>query len=214
MNFNGDPNIGLYGFATDSYCILGIDSPRMLQKIKEMLKTEIITSTIAGTELASLFATGNSNGILLPKIVEDFELKKLKKLGFNMKIIEAKETALGNLILCNDNGCLISSSLKKHKKEISEVLGCEVETGKIAGLDIVGACAITSNAGCLCHREAKEKELKRIEEILKVRVDVGSVNYGSPYIKSGMIVNSNGVAFSEQSTGPEMGRISEVFSNE
>ena len=22
--FNGDPNIGLYGFATDSYCLLGL----------------------------------------------------------------------------------------------------------------------------------------------------------------------------------------------
>ena len=53
--------------------------------------------------------------------------------------------------------------------------------------------------------------MKKIEEILKVRVDVGTVGYGSPFIKSGIIVNSNGVVFSELSTGPEIGRIEEVF---
>jgi translation initiation factor 6 len=101
--------------------------------------------------------------------------------------------------------------LKKYKKEISDTLGCEVEIGKIADLDIVGSCAITSNIGCLCHREANEEELKRIEEILKVKVDVGSISYGSPFIKSGIIVNSKGVVFSEQTSGAEIGRIEEVF---
>jgi translation initiation factor 6 len=211
-NFNGDPNIGLYGFANDIYCFLGIELQKnVLQKIKEFLKTSFVITTVAGTELAGLFAAGNSNGIVLPKIVEDFEAKKLKRLDLNIKIMDVRETALGNLILCNDNGCLISSSLRKYKKEISDVLGCEVETGKIAGLEIVGSCAIANNVGCLCHREAKEEEIKKIEEILKVKVDVGSISYGSPFIKSGIIVNSNGVVFSEQTTGAEMGRVEEVF---
>ena len=212
-NFYGDPNIGLYGFATDKYCFLGMEpQQKILQKIKESLKVNIITSSIAGTELAGLFVAGNSNGIILPKIVEDFEMKNLKKLKLNLKVIESRETALGNLILCNDKGCLIAGQLKKYKREISNVLGCEVEIGKIAGLDIVGSTAITSNTGCLCHREANEEEIKKIEEILKVRVDVGSVSYGSPFIKSGVIVNSKGIVFSEQTTGAEMGRLSEVFS--
>ena len=211
-NFNGDPNVGLYGFATDNYCILGIEpQQKILQKIKETLKSDVLILTIAGTELAGLFAAGNSNGIVLSKIIEDYELKKLKELDLNIKIINSKETALGNLILCNDKGCLITGLLKKYKKEISDILGCEVETGKIANLDIVGSTAITSNTGCLCHREANEEEIKKIEELLKVKVDVGSVSYGSPFIKSGLIVNSKGVIFSEQTTGAEMGRLEEVF---
>lgn len=212
-NFYGDPNIGFYGFATDSYCLLGVDLQQgILQKIKEILKTEVVISSIADIQLAGLFASGNSNGILLPKITEDYELKKLKEsLDLNIRILDLKETALGNLILCNDKGCLIANQLKKYKKEISDTLGCEVEIGKIADLDIVGSCTITSNIGCLCHREANEEELKRIEEILKVKVDVGSISYGSPFIKSGIIVNSKGVVFSEQTSGAEIGRIEEVF---
>jgi translation initiation factor 6 len=202
----------MYGFATDKYCFLGANVQQsLLQRVRKTLKTEIISSTISGTELTGLFAMGNSNGIILSKIIEDYEVKKLKENGLNLKVINSNETALGNLILCNDKGCLISGSLKKFQKEISDVLGCEVEIGKIANLDIVGSCGIASNIGCLCHREAREKELKKIEEILKVKVDVGSVTYGTPYVRSGIIVNSNGVLVSDPTTGAEIGRIGEVF---
>ncbi len=212
--FNGDPNIGLYGFATDDYCLLGLESnKKILKQIKKILKTDIKFSTIAGTELSGIFIAGNKNGIILPKIIEKYELKNLKKLfDLNFEIIKSRQTALGNLILCNDNGCLISEKLKRFKKKISDVLDCEVQTGTIANLDIVGSAATTNNIGCLCHREAAEEEMVKIEELLKVKVDVGTVGYGSPFIKSGIIVNSKGIVFSELSTGPEIGRFEEVFS--
>jgi translation initiation factor 6 len=213
IDFNGDPNIGLYGFANDDYCILGLEpKKKILNQIKKTIKTGIKISTITGTELIGLFSTGNSNGIILTKIIESYELKKLKKLfDLNLEIIKSKETALGNLILCNDKGCIISKSLKKFKKKITDALGCEVEIGTIANLDIVGSAAIASNIGCLCHREAKEDEMKKLEEVLKVKVDVGTVGYGSPFIKAGIIVNSKGVLYSEGTTGAELGRIDEVF---
>jgi len=211
--FYGDPNIGLYGFATDDYCLLGLEpDKKILGKIETALGTTIKAATVAGTEFIGLFVTGNKNGIVLPHIVEDYEIKKLKSLGLNLEIIKSRETALGNMILCNDKGCLISEKLRKFKKRISGALDCEVETGKIAGLDIIGSVALANNTGCLCHRDAEESEMKKIEEILKVKVDVGTVGYGSPFIRSGIIVNSRGVLFSEFSTGPEIGRYEEVFS--
>lgn len=213
--FNGDPNVGLYGFASDNYCLLGSDlNKKILNRIETTLKTDIKITTIAGTQLIGLFAVGNKSGIVLPKIVEDYEIKKLKMFDINLEIINSKETVLGNLILCNDKGCLISEKLKKFSKKISDALNCEVETGKIAKMDIVGSVAAANNIGCLCHREAEEEEMKKIEELLKVKVDVGTAGYGSPFIKSCVIVNSNGILFSELSTGPEIGRIEEVFSNE
>jgi len=212
--FNGDPNIGLYGFATDDYCLLGLEpNKKILKQIKKILKTDIKFSTIAGTELSGIFIAGNKNGIILPKIIEKYELKNLKKLfDLNFEIIKSRQTALGNLIVCNDKGCLISGKLRRFKKKISDVLDCEVETGTIANLDIVGSAATANNIGCLCHREATEEEMVKIEELLKVKVDVGTSGYGSPFIKSGIIVNSKGVVFSELSTGPEIGRFEEVFS--
>jgi translation initiation factor 6 len=216
IDFRGDPNIGLYGFATDSYCILGTEPrKKILEQIRKILKADIRISTITGTELIGLFSSGNSNGIILTKIIEEYELKKLRKIfDINLELIKPKETALGNLILCNDKGCLISKNLTKYKKKISDVLGCEVVVGTVAGMDIVGSAAIASNTGCLCHREATEEEMRKIEKLLKVKVDVGTVGYGSPFIKSGLIVNSKGVLYSEGTTGAELGRISEVFTEE
>jgi len=203
-NFYGDPNIGLYGFATDKYSLLGI-KPRKIT----ILKTKLKVSSIAGTDLVGIFAIGNKNGILLPKIAEDYEIKKLKK--FNIEIINSRKTALGNLILCNDNGCLIPKDFSKFKKQIQDALDVEVDIGTIADLELLGSCARASNKGCLCHREATEKELEKIKNLLKVKVDIGTVGYGNPFIKAGIIVNSNGILVSDLTTGPELERIFEVF---
>lgn len=209
VQFNGDPNIGLYGFSTDSYCLLG-NKPRQKERIESLLGTEIRTTTIAGTELAGIFAAGNSFGIVLPKIAEREEIKSIKALGINTLILKSRETALGNMVLCNDKGCIISEKLKLFRKEIADCLSCEVETGRIAGMSIVGSCAIATNKGCLCHRNMTRKEADEIEGVLNVKADVGSIS-GSPFVKSGIIANSLGAIVSEKATGPELERILEVF---
>jgi translation initiation factor 6 len=210
--FNGDPNIGLYGFATESYCLLGI-RPQHLTKLEETLKVRVATSTVAGTELIGLFAAGNKNGILLPKIADEHEIKAIEKATkVHVSVIESNETALGNLIVCNDKGCLIPDKLKRFKRQIEDALDCEVAVGNVAGLDIIGSVNVANNNGCLCHIDANEEQMKRIGEVLKVKTDVGTAGFGSPFIKASLIVNSNGVAFSDMSTGPEIGRFEEVFS--
>lgn len=209
-NFSGDPNIGLYGFASDSYCLLG-NHPKHRQKMEELLKIKISAAQIAGTELVGIFAAGNSSGILLSKIIEPREKREMEKLlGINVLVIRAKETAIGNLVLCNDRGCIISAKLRKYGKDIAETLDCETAVGEVAGLHIVGSAAVATNRGCLCHREASEEELKLMEEILKARADIGSVG-GSPFVKAGIIANGSGVVVSEEATGPELQRIDEVF---
>ena len=211
INFNGDPNIGLYGFATDNYFVLGVKIKKIEKKINDILKSKGIYTTVSNTELAGIFMAGNSNGIIAPKIIKESEVKSLKKLGINIKVLRSKETAIGNLILCNDNGALISEKLKKYRKSISDVLGCDVETTEVAGLDIIGSVSVASNRGCLLHPEATSEEIKRVEDVLKVKCDVGTVSFGSPFVKSGIIVNSNGILISESSTGPELGRMGEIF---
>ena len=80
----------------------------------------------------------------------------------------------------------------------------------MAGLHIVGSAAVATNKGCLCHRDASEEELKLIEDLLKVKTDIGSIG-GSPFVKAGIIANSYGIVVSEEASGPEMQRIDEVF---
>jgi len=165
-DFYGDPNIGLYGFATESYCLMGMESDNA-KDIEKILEVEIKVSSIAGTRLVGIFIAGNKNGLLVPKILEDYELKQLKKMFDNVVIIDSKQTALGNLILCNDKGCLIPKSLEKYKEKISECLKVPVEIGTIHGSELLGSAGRASNTGCLIHREASDEEIKKIEDVIK-----------------------------------------------
>lgn len=210
-DFNGDSNVGLYGFATDSYCLLGF-KPSNIEKIKAIIGVKVICAPIAESRLNGIFAAGNKNGIIVPKITESYEIKHLKKeLGLNVEVINSKETALGNLVLCNDKGCLISNLLVKYKNQIRDALGVDVESGTVGKTEIVGSAAKATNKGFLAHREATEEELEKIENILGVKGDIGTVSFGTPFIKAGVIVNSKGLIVSGKSTGPEIDRCFEVF---
>ncbi|MCD6476670.1 MAG: translation initiation factor IF-6 [Candidatus Aenigmarchaeota archaeon] len=209
-DFYGDTNIGIYGFATDKYVLLGI-GPKNKEQLEKILKAKIHVISIASSQLIGLFCSGNKNGIIITKLVEKNEIQKLKEiLDINIEIIETEHTAQGNLILCNDNGCLISPLIEKYQEKIEKCLNVPVKVGKIGEFDIVGSVAIANNKGCLVCNDITDEQVKTIEDLLKVKVDVGSIN-GKPFIKSGIINNSNGTLISKDVTGPELQRIMEVF---
>lgn len=210
INFNGDPNLGFYTIPTDEFCIVGNNlTKKNIEKIKEILKVDVVRASISGSELVGLFSTANKNGIVLPRIAKDKEVKYFKKLGWNVYVADVKQTALGNLILVNDKGCVISRELEKIKKELEECLGVPVRVGTIAGLDVVGSAGFVTNQGLLVHRDCKEKEMKILEKTLKVEGDIGTVSFGSPFVGASIVANSNGFLVSEQTTGPELQRIDE-----
>jgi len=206
-NFLGDPNIGLYGFATDKYCMLGIKHKP--DKLKA-LDVKLNISTAMNSSLPSLFIAGNSFGIAVPALMELYELRHLEKL-FNVLVLDTDYTAIGNLVLLNDKGAVLSPLLRKHKGDIKNFFGIPCEVSKVAGTVVTGSAAITTNRGCLVHPKVKEDEKKLIEETLQVKVDIGTVNFGSPFVKSGIIANSKGLVVSEACSGPELGRITETL---
>ncbi len=212
-NFNGNPNVGLYGFATDSYCLLSKEvNKKLVKQIEEVLKVPVHQIDICGTSLIGAFLAGNSNSLLVPSIAFDSELEQLKKLKIPFTVIDTKHTALGNNILCNDNGCLLSTDFKKEEVEaIQKVLVVPTERGNIADLRIVGACGTSNTKGCVLHRDASDEDVKLIESLLKVRCETGTVNLANPYIKSAIIANSNGFIIGDLSGGPEINHIDEVL---
>ncbi len=208
-NFFGDPNIGLYSFATDRYCLLGTHRKEN-KKLREALGVPVAVSSAEHTDLAALFVAGNSSGIVVSKIFEDYELEHLKN-SFEVLVLDTDYTALGNLILLNDKGIVLSPLLKRHKEKIEKFFGLPCEITKIAGIVVVGSTGIATNRGCLLHPKVKDAEKEIIERTLKVKTDIGTVNFGSPFVKSGIIANSGGVVVSEACSGPELGRISETL---
>lgn len=209
-NFYGDPNIGLYGFATDKYCLMGLQQ-KVNKKIKSTLRVPLRVSSVMNTNFASLFIAGNSFGVVVPRILEMYELRQIKRLFDNIIVLATDYTAIGNLILLNDKGIVLSPLLRKHKGEIKKFFGLPCEISKIAGTVVVGSAAFATNKGCLLHPKVRNAEKKIIEDTLQVTSDIGTVNFGSPFVKSGVIANSHGLIVSDACSGPELGRINEVL---
>ena len=210
---DGDPNIGLYCLATDKFVI----APDERVDNLSMLSENIIYTKVSETDFLGIFMCANSNGVLVPSIMSDMRLlkleKDLKKIDENIKVvrIESNYTALGNLILCNDKHALVSPLLSDHKKEIESALGVKVKVSELQGMDIVGAICAATNKGFLMNINAEKEDYEFIEMFFGIEGDIGSVNFGSPFIKSGIVVNSRAVLVGDQTSGPEITRVDEAF---
>lgn len=208
LSFYRDPNIGLYGKATDKFLLLGLPIEERL--VKEVLGVKSLRISVAGTEFVGLFIALNSNGVILPRVTMQAEVKKFKELGLNTLILTSNYTAVGNLVAVNDKGAVISKLFSRRERgKIEDTLAVETVFGDIAGMPIVGSCCFATNKGCLLHRDAKEDEVELVESVLRVRVSKATLNFGSPFVSSGIIANRRGALIGDRSTGPEISRVME-----
>lgn len=203
----GSPSIGVYSLATDKIIIVPKSVPlKKAEKLSNWLKTQLIHTTIGGSVLVGALACANSNGILLPSFIREAELETIKSVfKGNITIMETKKTAYGNLVLPNDRGAIVDPRLKKpDRQKIADTLGVEVVPGEIADLPYVGSLAVATNKGILAHAMLEELEQKTLEEVLKVPVDVGTINCGIPYVGTGLIANRHAAISGLLTTGPEI----------
>lgn len=203
-NYEGNTTVGLYGVATNKYAVV---APEFKRKGQFDVDT-VIETYIAKTRLVGMFTAGNSNCLLVPENIARRERNTLNEADIPFEIIEATGNALGNLVLANDNGAIISPKLEDYKEQIEDALEVEVKVMKIAGIPNPGVCGRANSRGVLLHRAANESDAEKAKEVLDVEnVDIGTVNMGSPFIGSGLICNDNLMLTGEDTTGPEIGRI-------
>jgi translation initiation factor 6 len=209
------PNIGLYAVATDKFLLIPKNVPaRKATRLEKCLRVKAVKINVAGSFLNGVFVAANSNGIILPRIVydEDLDILKSNFSDIAIEVIQTKETALGNLILANDNGAIAYPRFSKEiLKTISDILNVDVAAGTIANMPIVGSLAIATNKGVLAHVNLCEEEKTVLEDILKVPVRAGTVNDGIPFVKSGIIANRFGAAVGNLTTGPELSIVGEAL---
>lgn len=203
----GSPSIGVYSLATENMVIIPVMVPE--DKAKEFanwLQAELVHTSVAGSVLVGSFSCANSNGMLLPHSIRPEEFERIKAVfKGNIKVMETKKTAYGNLILANDKGAVVDPRFKPADIEvISDTLGVEAVPTEIAGLPYVGSLACATNKGAIVHPMLKEEERKILESVLKVPIEVGTVNCGVPYVGTGLIANSHAAVAGSMTTGPEM----------
>lgn len=209
ISFQNNSNVGLFGFATDSYCLLPKNlKDSIVKEIKEALNVPVHQVNVYNTHLIGLFCVGNESTLFIPNILWDHEIKELKKLkDINLVILDTKHTALGNNIAIHKDKCLVSSNMEPSVVSKLKELGFKTKVLEIAENSTIGACIAITNKGFLLHRDAEN--LKEIEKFLELKGDIGTVNLGNPYVRTGIIANSNGYIIGKETRGPELQRIDE-----
>jgi len=203
----GSASIGVYSLATDKMVIIPKLVPlKKAERLGEWFKVKLIQTSIGGSVLVGALACANSNGILLPHFVRGEEIDAIKSFfEGNITVMEKKKTAYGNIVLANDYGAVVDLHFKASEiKEISETLGVEAVPGEIAGLPYVGSLAVATNKGVVAHPLLKDSERKLLEDVLKVPVDVTTINCGIPYVGTGLISNRYAAVAGSLTTGPEI----------
>jgi len=201
-------SIGIYCLANDQIAIVPPQVPESKrEKLAEWLNVKVVATTIGKSLINGALACSNSNGVILPPFATEDEIEAIKSVApdLNISVMDTKRTAYGNMVLSNDKGAVVDVRLEpKVVAQISDTLGVEVVGGDIAGLPYVGSLATATNKGVLAHPMIKEDEQKVLSDVLKVPVDVGTVNCGIPYVATGLIGNTYGAVAGLLTTGPEM----------
>jgi translation initiation factor 6 len=213
-NFNGTPNVGLYGYATKTHLLLGEHlQEKLLAEVLEALgNIELHIFRIAGTNMPGIFLAGNSKTILVPSIAFDYELEQLKKLNIAYTTFRTRHTCLGNNIVCNDHGAIISTDFDEtERKFIEQHLGVPTVRMDIAKLSTPGAVVVLNGKYGIIHRDATNEEVAEVEKILKVTLQPATVNLGTPYLRAGILNNAQGFIIGDQSGGPEIVHIDEAL---
>jgi len=214
----GSDYIGVFAAVSDRYVFFGNRiNERSKRILAETLKAHPIGLSIFATDLIGLFIKANSNGILVSRMIEDYELKALRELNLDlrMEVLESNLNAVGNNILANDRIALVNPDYHPNeRKQIQDVLGVEVMATEIGGFKTVGANNILTNKGFVINNRATDQEKERIDRLLGFESTRTTANTGALSVGLSAVGNSTGIVAGENTTGYELNRIIEALNIE
>ena len=213
LDFNENPNVGIYCRANESVVFLQKNLPKKVkQLVADVLGVKIVELSIADSTIIGSLLAFNSHGAIVTAYASKETFKIIENQGFKVFPIKDVINAAGNDILANDHGALVHPDLQNASvKKISDILGVSVQKGTIASFGTVGMAAVVTNKGCLTHPKMTEAEKQQLETVFDVDVMIGTVNHGFPMIGSGLVANTKGAIIGKMTTGIEMGRIEEAL---
>jgi translation initiation factor 6 len=219
FTYYGNPFIGLFARTNNKVTITRISSPDNFSRMAEILDTEFISTSFAGSALIGLYSAMNDHGILLSGVVDDSEVDKLRgdirSLGIDTEVtkLESRFTAIGNNIALNNKCAVINPNMADEHtvRKISDALDVDIESMSVAGYHTVGATIAATNKGFVAHPSISAEELDILRNVLGVDGGVGTVNGGMPFISLGIVANDEQAIVGELTTGFELHRIEEAL---
>lgn len=209
----GNPYVGLFAKATDDLVFVSHTTPQKLQdEYAAVLGASVVELAVNGSELLGIFVAANSNGIVLPKLASEGEVRAAKSSGLNVHVLQDKHTAVGNNVLANDKAALVSPLISTAEaRAVGDCLGVETAQKSIGQLNTVGSCSLVTNKGLLAYNDAGDGEITELGELFGVRGGRGTANFGVPFVSLCVVANSKGCIVGEQTSGFEVQRIDEAL---
>ncbi len=208
LEVDGNPYIGVFCATNEELLLVDRGVPKTaVRHIAEALDTRAIQTTIAHSAVIGSLVAMNSNGILTSPFIEDSEVEAI---GEPVYPLPHRLSAVGNTVLCNDHGALVHPGYNDDAVAfIADALGVPAARGTVAGVRTVGAVAVATNKGVLCHPHARSAEMDLLKETMRVPVAITTANYGSALVGACMVANSKGAVVGSKTTPIELGRIEE-----
>jgi translation initiation factor 6 len=185
----------------------------LAESMADELGVEAVQTTIGGSGTVGSLAVGNENGVLVSSRITDRETERIEAaVDGDVVELPGRINAAGNVVLANDYGAYVHPDLSREAVQaVKTALDVPVLRGALGDVDTVGTAAVANNTGVLCHPKATESELETLEDHLDVYADLGTINYGTPLLGSGLVANDTSYLVGEDTTGPELGRIEDTL---
>jgi translation initiation factor 6 len=210
LSINESPIIGAFSTCTEDVVLVPSGTKEdTCGALEDLLGVRTFQTLINGSIVVGSLCRGNSNGLLVAShaIVRDSD-----EIGVPVHYVPSKLNAIGNIVLANDTAALVHPEMTDRALEIiAETLKVDVRRGTIGGIKTVGMAGVVTNRGLLVHPRASAEELAVLEELFGLPVDIGTSNFGTQMVGSGLIANSRGYVAGSQTSGHELGRIEDAL---
>ncbi|WP_338097203.1 translation initiation factor IF-6 [Methanolapillus ohkumae] len=202
------PVIGAFSTCTENICLVPTGTrPEVIDALQKRLEVSVYSCLVNDSILVGSMCRGNSNGFIIPGKADTRVLEK--RTGLPVYSLPGKLNAVGNLLLANDTAGLVHPEVADNVIEfISKSLKIDVRRGTIAGIKTVGMAGCVTNNGLLVSPGISEEEAAVLEDLFGFTPTIGSVNFGSRMVGSGILANSKGYLAGTETSGYELGRIS------
>jgi translation initiation factor 6 len=210
LSIDESPIIGAFSTCTEDIALVPSGTTQSIcVALEDLLGVPVFQTLINGSIVVGSLCRGNSNGLL---VARHATVRSADVIGVPVHHVPSKLNAIGNIVLANDTAALVHPEMTDRALEIiAETLKVDVRRGTIGGIKTVGMAGVATNKGLLVHPRASAEELALLEELFELPVDIGTSNFGTQMVGSGLIANSKGYAAGSNTSGHELGRIEDAL---